>query len=770
MKRPLDQSEVSDGSSSDDDYGPMPIQQIQKVQSVEASEPTQPKPSPAEMRRRQLILLRKKKEAQAEQAELIHLSRLPTSTIYEKSYMHRVPLSHVIVTPRTGFIITASLEGTIKVWKKVKGDIKFVKNFRAHSSFITALVTSHDGSFVASAGDDGIIRIFDVITFDNTHTFEMNFIASSLAWVHKSTSPIPLLAVGVDTLIKKEGQVQVANQYNYKTGDICIFNPGNNTPLSKKNIHSEAITSIVYHPTLNYAISTDKSGAFEYWTPSTSMVLSQTDDKTSTKDIYANDYEDDDDDDTNFPRPKCIDFEILAETDLLTLVMNQTYAISMNISVDGSLIACYCHDSKIRIFRTQTGKLIRTFDETISKYEMAQAKTTTKAIDTDTDIGFPQLEPMEFGHRRNKAREIEKLLSTTQNARKIAIPQVCFDESGHFIVYSSLVGIKIVNIRTQKTVQVIGGNESIDRFMSVALYQGRPIDTGVSNEAAFAADQIINTASGESSKKIKDKEDQLETDSKIKNEDEDKSSTTSTSADPKKSSILEEDPCIIAIAYENQCFYMFTNRKPEDLTNRDVRNEKITSKHGALHQFSQQKSKSTQQSSTDISSSQGGIHSSTDSIPSEVVIHTTMGDIHIKFNHVEAPRAVRNFTTLAQRGYYNNTVFHRVIRDFMIQGGDPSGDGTGGVSIWGRPFQDEFSPMLRHDKPGILSMANSGPDTNGSQFFITTVPTPHLDNKHTIFGYVTQGMDVVHAIEKTPTNPRNSRPITTVKIISISPK
>jgi peptidyl-prolyl cis-trans isomerase B (cyclophilin B) len=117
----------------------------------------------------------------------------------------------------------------------------------------------------------------------------------------------------------------------------------------------------------------------------------------------------------------------------------------------------------------------------------------------------------------------------------------------------------------------------------------------------------------------------------------------------------------------------------------------------------------------------------------EATINTTKGNIQLRFFPEEAPLTVLNFINLAVKGFYDGLAFHRVIPDFMIQGGCPLGTGTGGP---GYRFQDEFSPSLKHDKPGILSMANSGPGTNGSQFFITHVSTPWLNNKHTIFGAV----------------------------------
>ncbi len=180
------------------------------------------------------------------------------------------------------------------------------------------------------------------------------------------------------------------------------------------------------------------------------------------------------------------------------------------------------------------------------------------------------------------------------------------------------------------------------------------------------------------------------------------------------------------------------------------------------------------------------------------VMHTTMGDISIRLFPDHTPKTVENFVTHAKDGYYNGITFHRVINDFMIQGGDPTATGCGGESIWGRSFKDEFHPDL-HNLRGALSMANAGPNTNGSQFFIvqakTVAPqllaqmkqipdsfpeqvvenyaavggTPHLDYRHSVFGQVFDGMDVVDAIAAVKTD-YNDKPIEDVKIISIDIK
>ena len=147
-----------------------------------------------------------------------------------------------------------------------------------------------------------------------------------------------------------------------------------------------------------------------------------------------------------------------------------------------------------------------------------------------------------------------------------------------------------------------------------------------------------------------------------------------------------------------------------------------------------------------------------------VVLETTQGVIELKLFPEVAPKACENFVGLIKKGYYDGTIFHRVIKKFMIQGGDPTGTGRGGESIWKGPFEDEFKEGVRFDKTGILAMANAGPGTNGSQFFITTVPTPWLDGKHTILGEVTAGYENVQKIENQPTDSQG-RPLTEQKII-----
>ena len=148
----------------------------------------------------------------------------------------------------------------------------------------------------------------------------------------------------------------------------------------------------------------------------------------------------------------------------------------------------------------------------------------------------------------------------------------------------------------------------------------------------------------------------------------------------------------------------------------------------------------------------------------KAIFETNLGSFTVELFEDRAPKTTKNFIDLAEKGFYNGVIFHRVIKGFMLQGGDPTGTGRGGP---GYNIPDEFHKELRHDTPGVLSMANAGPNTGGSQFFVTLAATPWLDNKHAVFGKVTEGMDVVQKIGVTPTG-ANDRPQSEVKIEKVT--
>ena len=287
------------------------------------------------------------------------------------------------------------------------------------------------------------------------------------------------------------------------------------------------------------------------------------------------------------------------------------------------------------------------------------------------------------------------------------VSNAVFDESGQFVLIPGLFGIKMISWATSKLERVLGAVESGERFLAMSLYQGVPNDDHQLRRALLGA------------------------------------ADTSTNKERQNKGVAVE-PTIVCAAFKSKRFYLFTNNEPGGSESRDVFNEKPSSQEQAI-----QAALAQQQLCA-----------------SEAAIRTTLGDIHVKLFGPECPRTVQNFTTHSKNGYYDGIIFHRVIKNFMIQTGDPKGDGTGGESIWGGSFEDEFNRNLRHDRPFTLSMANAGPGTNGSQFFITTVPTPWLDNKHTVFGRVFKGMDVVKKIESVRVG-EGDMPLDKIKILNI---
>ncbi|XP_076822230.1 peptidyl-prolyl cis-trans isomerase-like 3 [Clavelina lepadiformis] len=151
-----------------------------------------------------------------------------------------------------------------------------------------------------------------------------------------------------------------------------------------------------------------------------------------------------------------------------------------------------------------------------------------------------------------------------------------------------------------------------------------------------------------------------------------------------------------------------------------------------------------------------------------VTLHTDVGDLKIELHCEKAPKACENFLALCASGYYNSSLFHRNIKGFMLQTGDPTGSGKGGMSIWGKHFDDEIVDSMKHNARGVVSMANSGPNSNASQFFVTYAKQPHLDMKYTIFGKLIDGAETLDELEKIPVNEKSYRPLNDVRIQTIT--
>lgn len=614
---------------SDDDVGPMPM-------PAEAS-----KSGGAKKKRKVLP------------HEKLYLEHLPSADRYSKSFMHRDVINFVVMT-RTEFLITTSVDGHLKLWKKQDQGIEFVKHYRAHLAPIVAVSASADGQLFASVAEDGTAKVFDVINFDMINMLKLGFEPHACCWVHKRGEAQGLLAVSEKS-----------------TGVIRLYDGrGNGEPLETiDKLHRAPVHVIAYNDRYDTVISADENGFLEYWKPTEPFELPK-----------------------NVPGL----WSYKNTTDLYEFKKAKSIPTCITVSPDHSHFVTFSlPDRQIRIFNFLSGKMTRRYDESLSAVqEMQQAGTAVYKV-----------EDMEFGRRLAAERELE-LPGPDGRVPGMYINAV-WDESGSFVIYPTLLGIKVVNTVTNRVVRLLGKDETI-RWMQMTLYQGAPAKKGATSLAAAA------------------------------------------SANPLLAEKAVRDPTLICTGYKRQRFYMFTRSGPEDdkSGDRDIFNERPTREE------------------LTIASSAPSMKTGPSPVANSATIHTTLGDIHLRLFPQQAPKAVENFVGHARSGYFEGVLFHRVIPKFMIQTGDPLGDGTGGTSIWGDEFEDEFSDDLHHDRPYTVSMANAGPGTNGSQFFITTNATPWLDNKHTIFGRALSGLEVVHAIENVKTN-KVDKPFEDIKIVNI---
>uniref|UniRef100_A0A7S3QTC1 peptidylprolyl isomerase n=1 Tax=Dunaliella tertiolecta TaxID=3047 RepID=A0A7S3QTC1_DUNTE len=592
------------------------------------------------------------KKRKALEFEDQYLKQLPTAQMYERSYMHRDTVTHVMVTP-SDFIITASVDGCLKFWKKQQEGIEFVKLYRAHVGAVDDLACSCDGYLLASLSRDKTVKVYDVLNFDMIVMIRTPFVPGCVQWIFKRGEARARLAIS-----------------DFNSGDIYVYDArsGSSEPIHVHKVHRFPVTAMRYNAPFDTVISTDQKGFLEYW------------DGTS--------YE--------APSAPTVSFTMKLDTNLFDLAKAKTVAHCIEVDKSGLKFVTVSKDRRIRVFKFKTGKLMRAYDESLEAAHELQRSGHEAFV----------LEDIDFGRRL----AVEKEIATAETAPP---PNAVFDESGNFLLYPSLLGIKVVNLVTNQVCAVLGKVENTERFLRVALFQGT------------------------ANKKAKMKIPTVELLDKIP----------------------QPDPTLVCCAFKRQRLFLFSKREPKDVEEAEGA-EAAAAAVGGRDVFNEKPSLE------DILTAEGEAGDAL-VLPRGITIHTNKGDITAKLFPDECPKTVENFTTHAKNGYYDNVIFHRVIKGFMIQTGDPLGDGTGGESIWGGEFQDEFHKMLRHDRPGILSMANAGPNTNGSQFFITTVPCSWLDNKHTVFGRVVKGMDVVHMIEKAKVN-KEDRPYEDIKIVNMT--
>ena len=596
----------------------------------------------------------------------------PSRLASPKSYMHRDVITHVAAGSKTDFIVTASREGGIKFWKK-KYDVsklafEFVKVFRAHLCPVAAMSISQDGRWLVTAAEDMSAKIYDIASFDMVAMIKLHAKPTCVCWMREKASSD---AKGGEASLRLAVALSTCEVHVVDHTD-CVSTGENAGKVFKG--HRSPVVAMEYSTIHNVVVSIDARGVIEYWRLDVDTGLQ------------------------GFPKDAC-GFRYKTDTHLFELAKKKCTAVSLTMSPDENLFACVCSDARIRVFVLRTGKMKRCYDETLDAAQEFQ---------NQSDFA---LEAIDFGRRFAIEKKFQSRLQQSFNGgadaseeEAIAMPNAVFDDSGQFIIYASLLGIKIINVHTNRVCAILGRLENTERFTYVALHQGQ--------------------------------------------------STLKQALKSAKEASPQTDPVIFAAAIEKQRFYMFTRREPEDTDDltlgRDIFNEKPDE---TLDDFLPKGAKGSQKRA--------------EGLETNATIHTTCGDIHLTLFPNECSKTCENFITHSKGGYYNGVIFHRVIKGFMIQTGDPDGNGTGGESIWGEEFEDEFHESLRHDRPYTLSMANCGPNTNGSQFFITTVACPWLNDKHTVFGRVVKGMDVVYAIERSKTD-QNDKPLEDIKIVNIA--
>ena len=704
-------------------------------------------------------------------------SHLPDSPHYERSFMHRENLSTLAFSTQNNFLITGSTDGNIKFWKKkdqglasaanaVSGNstgsrvnsnnfsdikqkakmaneggedltflgesIEFVKQFRSHIMSVDFIALSKDGNHAGTiCTAEQSLKIYDVVNFDMISMFKFKHIRPTRIEFLARNNLDKKIILGVGQM---SGRVEFINtehlryesrtvgkkddldQNGEKLDPTKVLNKGDALDEhsdfqtdSEKNsqyhnslvkISNSPIVCLKIHPIDNIVILFHLDGSINFLDIDTQALS-----KTKLK---------------NHP-------------DLYNLQKDKTFALSCDISNNGSKFVVNCQDKSVRIFSYKTGKQIVKFDESVEKlrkvqdmaFELNQKIDERERQDQDENQnqenqqehevrGRPMmLDLMEFEQRIISETKLDKEIKSYTD--KSLAPPVHLCSSVHFyslakeeiLVYPCMVGVRIFSLLYKKLVisKPLGIADNLRHTQLACAFE--PIQVGkkamtmeslLANNPALRATDII-------------------------------------------------DPIIFTVAHNKNRFYLYSQRECNE-NDRDIFNEKPT----AEEMLAAQKGEETKR------------------IGEEAILHTSYGDIYCKLYGNECPKTVENFTVHSRNGYYNGMCFHRIIKNFMIQTGCPLGTGRGGESIWGGDFEDEFHPTLNHSKPYMLSMANAGPNTNGSQFFITVAAASYLDGKHTVFGRVIKGMNVAQMISQVKTRKTADMPLDEIKLISVTVK
>lgn len=575
--------------------------------------------------------------------------------------MHRSPINFVTVTPHTDFIITTSIDGHVKFWKKQELGIEFVKHYRAHIGVVTAVGVSADGSLWASAGSDGTIKIFDVFNFDLINILKVGYTPRALAWVHRRGGRVDAVLA-----VAEEGS-NIVRLYDGR---------GDGTPTAEiGSVHRSPVHLLSYNEPHDCVVSADESGMVEYWTPREPYEKpSATSASSSSSSNTANLW------------------EYKAQTNLFDFKKSKSVPTSLVFSPNyDKFVTHSLPDRAIRVFDFKTGRVLRKIDESLSALQERQAAGTS---------GVPALDAMELGRRLALEKHLDAEAEEAKgnailSAQGLRTMIAVFDETGHFVLYPTALGIQIVDTYSDHVLPIVLGRDETTRFLNVSLFQG----VGGVNKKKRGTRSLALMAS-------------------------ENPAAAAAAASGEGDDVA--DPTLFCTAFRKERFYLFTRLEPDEA---DVVAGADGKKKGKGHAGGAERDVFNEKPSREEQTIAGGATSSAAAgggtedgasgpariagATSSAVLHTTLGDIHLRLYRDLTPRTVENFVGLSKKGYYDNVTFHRVIKKFMLQTGDPLGDGTGGESLWGGVFEDEIRGELKHDRPYTVSMANAGKGTNG---------------------------------------------------------
>ncbi len=623
---------------------------------------------------------------------------IPSAQHYQVSYAHRSVVTYTKYSSKHDMILTGSQDGIVKFWKRTSsstspppmtgvgtkktpgGDgtelsgqcMEFVKSYVAHTAPITSLVMSlPDGDLAASVGEDRIIKFYDVGGFDVTgmirvhRDFQCGRAASFIGEEQN------LLAVSSSPAATKKRSGGAGVIYVFSSISLSP------TPIKEIKIHASPIISMEYNFKHHCMISVDQKGVIEYWNGSILSFSSPSNQEVNTGGIGGNsivqEYDAIDDvgneDIAKRYQEKVsnaaftslgespslerngVKFTSKFDTDLYSILKKKVHVISLAMNPSGSHFAVYGSDRKIRLFEYSTGKSVVQYDERMKVYD-AQVQKRQALGESSSSNG---MDTIDYGNRA--AREKEMSDTTIMNLKSDASYQECgnqslslqFDPSGRYLIVPTIIGVKVIEWSTNKCRKVIAkGDASTFRFLGGCMCLG---EAKIDKQMHLARSAGVGTVSS------------------VKGKDAEKKS----------------DALYVTMAFNKRRFYVFSHFDPiinaektqddknqqEAAINRDILNEPPDAEDLLLNNMDGKNAEETK-------------------LGKEAILRTTMGDIHIRLFPEETPRTVENFCGHARSSYYDNVIFHRVIKGFMIQTGDPLGDGTGGESIWGGEFEDEF--------------------------------------------------------------------------------